>query len=87
MTANTMTAWPRSRYQRPPEAPIREGGSMNPIVQATISRVVADLGHGCPSCDGRIEVVTSGRHTRCASHVPGARRSADPMSSVCVYSR
>jgi uncharacterized paraquat-inducible protein A len=37
---------------------------MNPIFQMVIYRVVSDLNSRCPACDGRLEVVTSGKHGR-----------------------
>lgn len=37
---------------------------MNPIFQAVISRVVMELNRRCPVCDGRLEIVRSGKHLR-----------------------
>ena len=49
---------------------------MNPIFQAVMSRVVAELNSRCPVCDGRLETVSSGKHRRrrcvmCGADVPG----------------
>jgi hypothetical protein len=57
---------------------------MNPIFQAVMSRVVAQISSRCPVCDGRLETVSSGKHRRrrcvtCGADVP-RRVSGHPTS-------
>jgi tRNA(Ile2) C34 agmatinyltransferase TiaS len=48
---------------------------MNPILQAVMSRVISKLASRCPVCDGRLRMVSSGKHQRlrcvtCGADVP-----------------